>query len=102
MSAADVLKSAMARIRNPNRFTANGIALDRHGNEVSYDSEKAFRFSVVGAILRTNANPDDFSTDAMLIRREVGPMGVFEYEERYGHKTVLKMLNRAISVAEAA
>lgn len=101
MSAAAVLKGTFETIRQQSSFISTRIAVDRRGNGVSFDSEHAVRFDVVGAMLRQKSTTNDFAMAAMIVRGEVGAIGVFEYEERFGHKAVLKMLNRAISAAEA-
>ena len=56
MSAAEVLKGTMGTIRHRSSFISTRIATDRSGNDVAYDSEKAVRFDVVGAMLRQNAS----------------------------------------------
>ncbi|NLS03587.1 hypothetical protein HGP14_09475 [Rhizobium sp. P32RR-XVIII] len=102
MSAADVLKDALAMISAPHKWAKGAIAFDRHGNQVKPLDEKACRFCMVGAIQRLQPNADDYGQAIMILRKACGSQSIFEFNDQCGHKAMTKVMRRAISYAEAA
>lgn len=102
MSAHAVLTEALSFIAAPEKWAADGIAFDRHGNEVSPASDNARRFCMVGAIQRVKCSADDYGAAIREVRKACGKQSIFEFNDGHGHKAVLKCLRRAIAAAEVA
>lgn len=102
MSARAVLAEALSFIAAPEKWAADGIAFDRHGNEVSPTSDNARRFCMVGAIQRVKCSADDYGAAIRAVRKACGKQSIFEFNDGHGHKAVLKCMRRAIAAAEVA
>jgi hypothetical protein len=102
MSAAAVLKDALAIIDVPHRWAQRDIAFDRQGNQVKPLDEKACRFCMVGAIQRLQPSSDDYGAAIMILRKACGGLSIFQFNDQCGHKTMTKVMRRAIAAAEAA
>lgn len=102
MTAASVLSEALEVIRSPHRWTTEAVAMDGHGNEVKPLHEKAKRFDMIGAIQRVQCSPDDYGAAIRILRAQCGKQSIFEFNDRHGHKAVLKCMRRAIAAAEVS
>lgn len=102
MSAAAVLSEALSFIADPEKWAAEGIAFDRHGNEVNPTNDNARRFCMVGAIQRVKCSTDDYGAAIRILRAQCGKQSIFEFNDAHGHKAVLKCMRRAIAAAEVA
>lgn len=102
MTAATVLTEALQVIRSPHRWTTEAVAMDSRGYEVKPHSDKAKRFDMIGAIQLVKCSPDDYGAAIRILRAQCGKQSIFEFNDRHGHKAVLKCMRRAIAAAEVS
>ncbi len=102
MSAASVLKDALAVISTPSKWAKEAVALDDRDNEVKALSDKAKRFCMVGAIQRVQPSADEYGQAIRHLRTACNGKSIFEFNDTHGHKAVTKAMKRAIRAAEAA
>lgn len=101
MTPASTLEAAKSIISTPRNWTQEAIARDRFGAEVRPEAETAECFCMVGAVRRAAANDNVAAGMAIrLLRAACGcdPMG---FNDAHGHKAVLKIMNRAIMLANS-
>lgn len=101
MTPAETLEAAKSIIANPNKWAREAMARDRLGNEVKPEDETACCFCLVGAVRRAAHNDNVACGMAIrLLRAACGcdPMG---FNDSHGHKAVMKIMDRAIMLANS-
>lgn len=102
MTAATALQSALSLIGTPHSWAQKGVALDGRGNEVKPLDDRAKRFCMIGALQRVQCSSDEYGEAVLHLRRSCGKLSIFEFNDQCGHKAMVKVMKRAICVAEEA
>lgn len=102
MTAATALQSALQIISSPNAWAQKSVAVDARGNEVKPLDDKAKRFCMIGALQRVPCSSDEYGEAVLHLRRSCGKLSIFEFNDSLGHRSMVKVMKRAIRAAEAA
>jgi hypothetical protein len=108
MSELSVLKAARERLSPKSNWTQNAYAKDGKGNPIRATDDSAQCFCLMGAIQRecdllTDEGRALYFRSLKLVSAQLPPKSTISaFNDNYGHKAVLRLLDAAITSAEAA
>lgn len=96
-----VLKSARARISDPEHWTRGALSRNICGDEVSADSPNACQWCMVGVLDISGFSPEVWRAESYLKLTTGGYIDQFNDHPDTTHADVLAAYDRAIEMAEA-